>query len=519
MPKSDTWPGSVAPEPSSSNMDSAGSCDSVISTNSGFSVDSLQHLSAAERECLMYLEETIDSLDVDEDSGLSNDEPETSHQAAAVAVHPSKAADQSGEDSERDQGRPVHHGVPTTLPLANGFGNLPQMAPADVHEPKTPEVSNNSNTPLETETGELETSKLHWPEPQPEERPDPTVSVEMPVRRQHVDVEELRKRASSKRAPVSSDVVHPLVPHLAVAEVPETPSAPHSQTVTTANLLPEHLEPKSPPAVAPKPKKLPSNIIFKSQKPFADSNFSPPASDRMLSEGQKIRMEALRKLGLLKAEDADLDPRLSLPTSSHSRRSWAAPLSPAARQTPPSPSIRTPSPTVSTVPVSPPWAEVSTQANAALTPAALAKDILPVPSAFSDTGEPPSLYHTQEASPAKIIISAPTVNTGVKSATLAHSGTGLSSLKPSLGELRSGRPRPASLGSGKDFSQVKVEASAPNAKDASTRRSTPVAPVSQSAGESAGVPRYHGVSVVICPRAENDEGRRRALRKLGLLKD
>ena len=60
-------------------------------------MDSLQHLSAAERECLMYLEETIDSLDVDEDSGLSNDEPETSHQAAAIAVHPSKAADQSGE--------------------------------------------------------------------------------------------------------------------------------------------------------------------------------------------------------------------------------------------------------------------------------------------------------------------------------------------------------------------------------------------------------------------------------------
>ena len=60
-------------------------------------MDSLQHLSAAERECLMYLEETIDSLDVDEDSGLSNDEPETSHQAAAIANHLSKAADQSGE--------------------------------------------------------------------------------------------------------------------------------------------------------------------------------------------------------------------------------------------------------------------------------------------------------------------------------------------------------------------------------------------------------------------------------------
>ncbi|CAL8367456.1 unnamed protein product [Lota lota] len=575
MPKSDTWPGSSATEPSSSNMDSAGSCDSVISTNSGFSVDSLQHLSAAERECLMYLEETIDSLDVDEDSGLSNDEPETSHQAAAIS-------------------RPLRHGVPTPLLLVNGFANLAQMAPADVNEPKTPEVPNDSNAALlETQTRDLETSKRHCevketdsktcslapqaqmlasavggdckrcapsdtklepdqsnpqpetdlilipppsdfmdepgPQPQPEERPDPPIYVETPVKSQHLDLEEFRKRASTKRAPVSSDVIHQPVPDKAAADVPETPSAPHSPTITSANLLSEHSEPKSPPAVAPKPKKLPSNIIFKSHKTSADANFSPPASDRMLSDGQKVRMEALRKLGLLKADDADLDQRPSLSTSIKSRKSWASPPSPGAR-----PSTRTSSPAVSTVPLSPPMADVSPQANMALTPAAQAKDILPVPSAFSDTGEPPSLHHSQVASPVKSIISEPTINAGVKSATLAHSGIGLSSLtvspgssevgqvggaNRSLAELRNGRPRPASLGSGKDFSHVKVEALAPSTKDANTRRSTPVAPVSQNAGESTGVSRYHGVSVVICPRAENDEGRRNALKKLGLLKN
>lgn len=59
-------------------------------------MDSLQHLSAAERECLMYLEETIDSLDVEEedDSGLSNDEPETSRKADRN--HLSNAVDQRG---------------------------------------------------------------------------------------------------------------------------------------------------------------------------------------------------------------------------------------------------------------------------------------------------------------------------------------------------------------------------------------------------------------------------------------
>ena len=38
--------------------------------------DSLDHLSAEEKACLMFLEETIESLDTEEDSGMSNDEPD-----------------------------------------------------------------------------------------------------------------------------------------------------------------------------------------------------------------------------------------------------------------------------------------------------------------------------------------------------------------------------------------------------------------------------------------------------------
>lgn len=36
--------------------------------------NSLEYLSPEERACLMYLEETIQSLDIEDDSGLSNDE-------------------------------------------------------------------------------------------------------------------------------------------------------------------------------------------------------------------------------------------------------------------------------------------------------------------------------------------------------------------------------------------------------------------------------------------------------------
>ncbi len=45
------------------------------------SEDSMEHLSAEERACLMYLEETIESLEMQEDSGLSSEEPESVLQA------------------------------------------------------------------------------------------------------------------------------------------------------------------------------------------------------------------------------------------------------------------------------------------------------------------------------------------------------------------------------------------------------------------------------------------------------
>lgn len=36
----------------------------------------MEHLSAEERACLTFLEETIESLEAEDDSGLSNDEPD-----------------------------------------------------------------------------------------------------------------------------------------------------------------------------------------------------------------------------------------------------------------------------------------------------------------------------------------------------------------------------------------------------------------------------------------------------------
>ena len=59
--------------------------------------DSLEHLSAEEKACLMFLEETIDSLDTEEDSGLSNDEPDQLPSAGNLV---SKLADLSASMSK-----------------------------------------------------------------------------------------------------------------------------------------------------------------------------------------------------------------------------------------------------------------------------------------------------------------------------------------------------------------------------------------------------------------------------------
>lgn len=49
MPKSDTWPGGVALE--TSGMDSAGSCDSVVSANSG----SVSDINFLDRQMYLFL--------------------------------------------------------------------------------------------------------------------------------------------------------------------------------------------------------------------------------------------------------------------------------------------------------------------------------------------------------------------------------------------------------------------------------------------------------------------------------
>lgn len=400
------------------------------------------------------------------------------------------------------------------------------------------------------------------PRPEPEEENDLPTSAGPTARGPltYSDLENLRKKASMEKTTQSSPATQDPPSKTSVEE----PISTNAQA-SLFSPLPEADEPRSPPAVAPKPKKLPSNIILKSHRASvagSDGNSGHSASsssDRVLLDPQKVRMEALRKLGLLKSDEVDSGPALSPKLSPKSRKSWAAPsppISPAAHTTPTQPSIPSPPPVISPapVPVSVPASTPATIPPPATTMAsATSQDpaILPVPAAFSDPFDP--LPSHAELSSVKEL-SEPSVNLKaqsdtppgtpavllkhstppkVKSATLERSGMGLSSYMASQesteasqgasaehspGQLRNARPRPASLGNGKDFASVQGEGLS-TIKDPDTRMSLPAASSPQPTGDSQKLPRSHGISVLICPRSKNGEDRREALKKLGLLRD
>lgn len=598
-----------------SNMDSAGSCDSVISMNSGFSEDSMEHLSAEERACLMYLEETIESLEVQEDSGLSNDEPDSAisrlksgdsgkvqmsvlgggiHavQVDAGAILPSEApagppevsAEPGSKELSDEHKTEQHASHQTSEPQLTSAAkaNDPEMLLRQLRPPVTdsatacitptpdpqsdilcvssdgdpesvptdaklcPDQSSKPSSELDLGLIPPPSDFRDEPLPQPEKdnvSPPPTGTPnKKPVT--SIDLEQLRQRASEKRPPVSSTVTL------------DPPNKPPSEPSVGCPISPcsDASEPRSPPAVLPKPKKLPANIILKSHKASvggsdtSSGHSAPSSADRLLLDPQRVRMEALRKLGLLKSEEVESGPSLSPRLSPKSRRSWAAPATPLS---PPAPNTPTPPLTPSyphvssTPPTSTPAsspAPVTASPSVSSSPSAVQlSDILPAPAAFCDPVAPVSPHKelsavkdvsedTVTVSPAALANQlTPPKAAGAQSHSLEHSGLGQESsegsekvdTKHSLIQLRNSRPRPASLGSGREFSSAQGEgsqASGTNSKDPDSRRSlTPFTASHHS--NSQKLPRSQGISVLICPRAQNEEDRRVALKKLGLLRD
>ncbi|KAG1960677.1 specifically androgen-regulated gene protein [Pimephales promelas] len=688
MPKSDTWPGGVAVE-SVSGMDSAESCDSVLSINSGFSDDSLEYLSVEERACLMFLEETIESLDVEQDSGLSNDEPDglsnglegkTAHH---IPIYQNNTEVLSAHEDPnkvigRDHKPSPKYLVPTPLLLASGnakiiskpmesshievpvacidvpegFRSSPNhqepgrtvsvkaalevatarrrigpsrdvedrppsfipeppvrtSLPSDskakdgIHksldvksQPKQQKVS--SEVPLEfipppsDFMDEPDLSRTYSPPPPPAYDGPPEWIPELPKMEPHVsggsikptevtksrsedpetskgplshnEIENLHKKASVKKA---SHLTPITIAQHTVADKPMTPS-PSSEHVPAPK---EYGDPKSPPAVAPKPKKLPSNITFKSHKDSGSTHSLISQSERTQMDPQKIRMEALKKLGLVKNEEVtgpSVSPCQSPKFRAKARQQSPAPVEPVQElsrlsENPVPGDMQLPLHTLKhqeaktregslkqpvrsyeiksatlerTGPgmVIEPAPQMTNpdRSHVELSPGQLRKTPARTPS-VSRLSESPvpgdmqlrldTLKH-QEAKTREGSLKQSVRSYEIKSATLERTGPGMliepapqmtNPERPHVGsspaQLRKTQPRTPSVGSAKDFG-IGHQA------DDSTK-SLHAAAV-QPGNDAQKLPRSNGISVMISPHGQNGENRREALKKLGLLRD
>ncbi|KAM8868310.1 specifically androgen-regulated gene protein isoform 2-T3 [Synchiropus picturatus] len=308
MPKSDTWPGGADVE-TATGMDSAGSCDSVVSVNSAFSDDSLEYLSAEEKACLMFLEETIESLDTEEDSGLSNDELE----------HPTKP----GTTQMRRSG-------------VNGFHMHHSMDPIKEHVDNKPKLSYLVPTPFVQANGSacpvsrpkvgflLEKNTSTKPNPAPlinkaiPQQPKPEVPLEVNVLIQPpTKTKDLSFRTAEgalPRGPLSYDALVHLQRSASTKKTPLCPSVDH--TIDSYKPPPVVMESRRygrfdrtntdssksaapPPVVPPKPKTIPQTVQEKTQEEVKLTS-RPSFYLKKASDPNTVRREALQKLGLLK---------------------------------------------------------------------------------------------------------------------------------------------------------------------------------------------------------------------------
>nr|XP_012616086.1 specifically androgen-regulated gene protein isoform X1 [Microcebus murinus]XP_012616094.1 specifically androgen-regulated gene protein isoform X1 [Microcebus murinus] len=612
MPERELWPAG----PGSEAVTRIGSCDSMMSTTStrsGSSDSSYDFLSAEEKECLLFLEETIGSLDTEADSGLSADESEpatTPRGSWALPVaqpaprgDPEETVVQQGAEPRRvTPSSSSHPPEPQGLGLRSGSYSLPRNihigrnqslgrstpqanSRVGAGEPERPAAepekapASQGGEPGWAPAGprgaalDLDLGLIPPPEAFRDTQPERCRDGSLPKGPgQQSRTPQLHAPASpQKREQIPSEAMSQKSKDKDSERHPGHPGPPPAVPSQSARAedapLPSGEDPHArlPPLTAPKPRKLPPNIVLKSSRSSFRSDpqnwlsrhaeaapgDSGPVSS-LVQEQRKARREALEKLGLPQDQD---EPGLHLkPTSSVRLKetraqgpSWApappagpAPVSaavPAAGKAPapaqgPSP-MKAPAPAPAQG--SPPG-KVSIPAQETPPGSVAAAKSMPIPipkapranSALTQPKPDSGLTLPQSNVPGLRQVS-------FKSNTLERSGVGLSSylsaekdgspktstslekasfldkLSPSV--LRSSRPRPASLGTGKDFAGIQVGRLADLEQEQSSKH------LSYQGQSRDKLPRPLCVSVKISPKGVPDEHRREALKKLGLLKE
>ncbi|XP_007431512.1 specifically androgen-regulated gene protein isoform X1 [Python bivittatus] len=575
MPKKDLWVGIAEPDPTPI-VDSAGSCESVISNNSSsleMSGSGYDYLSVEEKECLMFLEETLHSLDTEADSGLSTDETEAVEPSKLPRTWPTRDIPKELDPEYLEKNKridpkdntslsgsipavilsPGHHSLPKNINAKNtvqaskifvaeaaetnadDLKTLPQLHSTSWGSSKQGTLNIPNELPEITTQGrvsELESVVIPPPEPFQDQRQSHIIIGYEPIhaesgatshyefkRNQGVTEEyearavqqelspEMMETATGKESYLKS--VSPKCNKKSSEQIISHQETDHKHILEESQLDSSF---KQGPPTAPKPRKLPPNIILKTSKsnvvslnvdPTHKIKVSLPSSGRpraatgdfsmektyaLQKEQGRARREALEKLGLPLDNEKNPDDQV-IKTSVYSK----------PRET--SCTGSTENLNMNDITLNKKSVQQSNQIDG--------KDVQPTE------------------------ISIPSVKqANFKSNTLERSGVGLSScissgkegqqfknnkisflnkITPSF--LRNNRMRPASLGTGKDFVDLKENKLHNVELDKNyERRSYPLQHPSK-------LPRPPCVSVQITPKGTTEEHRREALKKLGLLKE
>ncbi|XP_068774336.1 specifically androgen-regulated gene protein isoform X2 [Struthio camelus] len=513
-------------------LDPAAADGNVNSYSEPKSDNSYDYLSVEEKECLMFLEETIGSLDAEADSGVSTDETDSAEPAKLPRTWP-----------KRDSGpRDLEKGAPaqstgqqraTEQKSEQKASAFSSSAPAAFSSPGYYSLPRNiaaANAQRANKASDSKATAHAMGDPVPKEKP-----WQETAREERLD----QASARSQAKPLGSIIIQPpeafqeavaargglllsrgsdgsrgkAEPESRAAAPdpgPEREGAALARGLMEKPALEEDSDAKRGPPTAPKPRKLPPNIILKTSKnkpvPLATEPGHKAKTPSQLSatfpascataekpnpghldpkEREKARREALEKLGLPQDKR---EPNIPL----------KAVTSPKPKEAP----------------------------GAARRDNGTSEDA----AAITAAGRPEEEHQVLRGPTERVAPGARQVS--FKSNTLERSGVGLSSYisskdqsvksSSSLGKmsfieriapsfLRSSRPRPASLGTGKDFASLKEPNNAELEKS-SKRRSHPLPSFSKPARSSC-------VSVKISPKGATEEHRREALKKLGLLKE
>ncbi|XP_057626208.1 specifically androgen-regulated gene protein isoform X2 [Chionomys nivalis] len=600
MPKKELWPAGPCSEP----VTHIGSCDrmmSTTSTHSGSGDNSYDFLSAEEKECLLFLEKTIGSLEAEADSGLSTDESEPATSPQSFRTPPLTQKTPQGNPEEIDS---QHVPAPARVSQFSGPPESPSLGlrsgsyslPRNLHLGRSQNIRESTT---QTNSHVSETSEVFLAEPEKGQTSQDAKPIQPPAPSQETALDlnivlipppeafqDSKPKQSGEESPPKEpgEKRHTPQAHTVVSsqKKEETPSETMSHKAAEQGWTEGSQQPQQPPdkssqntraeeaplpsGVKPslqqappttsKPRRLPPNIVLKSSRSSFHSHPQNWLSNHSeatdsgpdpssLQEQKKARREALEKLGLPQDQD---DPSLLINKRTTSLKVKAAraqsPSQAQATAQQASPALvpgaasaaRKASPVKAVTPVASSgknW--IPTQETPPGKVAAAKSMPIPIPKASKGNSsltqpKPDPRLTLQESS----IPGLRQIN--FKSNTLERSGVGLSSYlsaaekdskcrtSASLGKspvldkvspsvLRNSRPRPASLGMGKDFAEIK-EGKLVGLEQ--SQHSQHLAFQGQSRDK---LPRPPCVSVKISPKDIPDGHRREALKKLGLLKE